>query len=139
MVEKRFQEIFTKWAKTHYKGGNVAWELKLEKGKSFAFNKVADHQIDGLQAVKHKGIYHKVSDTPVSVAGGGMRFTAKKPFDCFFLQGEAYVVICFYEPRKPKRTYFIDVDDFVYERDTADRKSLTEKRADEIAVHFYEL
>lgn len=135
MVESAAQSLFKTWIeKNHDPKINAVWELKLEKGISFAFSRVAVHQIDGLQSAKHKGLYYKPSDMPQSFYGGkGFRFVKPKPFDCMFIRGDAYVVIVFYEPRKKKRMYWIDVDRFVEERDTSTRKSLTEQRAKEIA------
>lgn len=131
MKEADFQRIFTKWVREHHDGINAVWELKLEKGSSFAFGKVADHQIDGLRTAKHKGIFHKISDAPFGHSG--FRFHRPKPFDCLFVKCDAFIVICFYKPRRVKEMHWIDVDRFVKERDASDRKSLTEERAREIA------
>jgi hypothetical protein len=132
MKESNLQSLFKIWIKkNHDPEKNTVWELKIEKGKSFAFSRVADHQIDGLQSAKHKGLYYKIADAPFGHSG--YRFHKPKPFDCLFIRGDAYVVIVFYEIRKKKRMYWIDVDKFVEERDTSTRKSLTEDRAKEIA------
>ena len=156
-LEKNFQQEF--------KTNNTlfgCFELKLCKGFSIPFASIAEHQIKALLAVQsQKGLYHKISDQPVSIQEGAdqkatlfeaflagqtgqpfptqekpgkekMRFTRPKPFDCFYL-GEipAYVVIMFYLPRKKKNVYYIYIDDFLAMRDEATRKSITETMAEE--------
>lgn len=106
---------------------SMVFELKLEKGTSFAFSRVAEHQIEALRQAKHSGLYHKISDMPQSFYGGNkhFRFVKPKPFDGVYLRGvNAFVVLMFYKPRQPKIAYLIDVDMFVKERDSAIRKSL---------------
>lgn len=136
MKEKNFQTLFTQWARENPPGVSTAWELKLEKGKSMLFSRVAPHQIEGLLNVKHRGQYHKISDMPLRAAGkaGFMRFGKPKPFDCLYLSGEAYVVVLFYVPREPKVMHFIDIDVWIKETQTSDRKSLTKDRSKEIAA-----
>lgn len=135
MVEKNLQSIFSAWVKANREKfeKTVVWELKLEKGTSFAFDRVADHQIEGLLESKHQGMYHKISDTPVSW-GGQMRFTSKKPLDCMLVKNaEAYVVLCFYKPRQRKETLWIDIDRFLKVKTEAPRKSIREAEARFIA------
>ncbi|RLC34407.1 hypothetical protein DRH14_03040 [Candidatus Shapirobacteria bacterium] len=141
MKEKHFQ--------TEFKNNNTLYgcfELKLCKGKSLPFSAVADHQIKALLAVKSpKGLYHKLTDQPVSILQENekdkkdkkkdkknvkMRFTRPKPFDCFYLgKQDAYIVVMFYVPRKKKNVYYIDIDDFLRMKKTASRKSFTEEMA----------
>lgn len=134
MKEKNFQSEFTAWIRECAPGRSAAYELKLEKGTSFPFNRLADHQIEALQRAKGPGLYHKISDLPLrSFAEQGakmMRFGKPKPFDCFFLcQAEAWLVLLFYVPRAKKEMLFIDIDAFLKERSIATRKSLTIERA----------
>ena len=132
MVEKNFQSIFKNWLGANMPEVTSVYELKLEKGKSIAFSRVYDHQVIGLRMAKYGGLYHKIPDSPVSY--GGARFNKPKPFDCFVLRNaEAYIVILFYEPRKDKEVFFIDVDAWIVERDSSTRKSLTKDRAREIS------
>lgn len=128
MKEKDIQQIF----KNKNKKTGV-FELKLCKGTSMAFDHVADHQIEALKAVSSdEGLYHKISDSPVS--WGGQRFTKPKPFDCFVLKNQpAYVVICWYVPRKKKAFYYIPVQKFIEKRNSVERKSITEEMSAEIA------
>lgn len=132
MVEKDFQAQFNTWLALNPPGGTTAYELKICKGKSIGFDHVAEHQIKALRAVKKRGLYHKISDAPFGHSEG-FRFHKPKPFDCFWIKGEAFVVVLFYEPRRSKVMCFIDVDVWVKERDGSDRKSLTLDRAREIS------
>lgn len=133
MVEKNFQSLFKNWLGANMPKVTTAYELKLEKGKSIAFDRVYDHQVSGLRMAKYGGLYHKISDVPFNHSNG-FRFNKPKPFDCMVLvKAEAYVVILYYKPRKEKRVYFIDIDAWIKERDESDRKSLTEERAEAIS------
>jgi penicillin-binding protein-related factor A (putative recombinase) len=134
MNEKVIQTLFSKVIETDR---NVAYELKLEKGKSMPFKAVRDDQIKALKAVKSTGLYHKIQDFPYSSAT--VRFAKAKSFDCFTLKGEAYIGICFYEPRKPKEVILIDIDDFVKEMDKSKRKSLTKQRSVEISTRIIKI
>jgi len=109
------------------------FELKLAKGTSIAFDSVREHQIEALcQASGDDGIYHKISDSPVSWQQN-MRFTKPKPFDCFFLKNQpAYVVICWYVPRLSKDFHYIPIANFIQAKNTATRKSLTKQMSAEI-------
>jgi hypothetical protein len=132
------------------------FELKLCKAKPgghmspLPFDRVAPHQWLALLAVNHEqGLYHKITDVPVSQMqkegeegaegkeGKKLRFTKPKPFDCFFLKNTpAYVVICFYEPRKTKMFTYIPIDCFMQEKSVSSRKSLTMQRAMELAEYI---
>ena len=110
------------------------FELKFTKGKSLPFSALADHQKKALLDVSStRGFYHKLSDFPM-FADNKMRFNRPKPWDCFFLVCQpAYVVVCFYVPRKKKRLYYIRIQDWLEMEKRADRKSMTEKMAIEYA------
>lgn len=110
------------------------FELKICKGTSLPFSAVDDHQIEALlNGSSERGIYHKISDAPFGHSGG-FRFHKPKPFDCFFLRNvPAYVVICWYIPRKKKAFHYIPVKSFIKKRDAVERKSLTEQMSAEIA------
>ena len=131
MKEKNFQAEF--------KGKNTlfgAFELKLCKGKSLPFSAIADHQTEALIAISGDGLYHKLTDQPVSIQQENvkMRFTRPKPFDCFYLKDMgAYIVIMFYEIRKKKNVYYIDINDFLQMKEAATRKSITEEMAEDYA------
>ena len=115
-----------------------AFELKIEKSKRFTFTNVKDHQIANLKNVKNGGCYHKISDSPI-FKGMKSRFTAQKPFDCFVLKGNAFVVICWYEERTRKELHFIDIDDFVKKKEISKMKSMTYEESKEISKIIYNL
>lgn len=126
MSEADFQTKFTRWAKYNLKT-NTACELKVAKeGQSLPFSAVKDHQILALSIVKNNGLGYKIPDAGYD----------QKPFDYFFIHGEAYVVVM-YCKRNQKEFFMIDVDDFVNEGTQSKRRSLTEERAREIGVACY--
>lgn len=137
MVEKNLQSIFSAWVKANKDSipSSTVWELKMEKGTSMAFDRVADHQVAALIEVKQGGMYHKISDMPQSFYGGSkaFRFVKPKPADCMLVKGDAFVVLCFYRPRQKKETLWIDIDRFVKVKLESARKSLTEAEARYIA------
>ncbi|KUK98883.1 MAG: hypothetical protein XE08_0353 [Parcubacteria bacterium 32_520] len=116
MKERDFQAKFGRWIRENQENLEIkpaVYELKIEKGKSFAFDKVKEHQIKALLDAKHNGIYYKINDLPV-YTGSKTRFSSLKPFDCFYLKGiRAYIVIGFYTPRKKIEAVFIDIDKFL--------------------------
>ncbi len=129
MKEKDIQQ---KFKELNQKEG--IFELKLCKKTSLPFKNIADHQIEALLAgSSEKGLYHKISDSPVS--WGGQRFTKPKPFDCFFLKNQpAYIVICWYQPRIKKDFHYIPIKNFLDMQRNADRKSITEEMSKEAAT-----
>ena len=116
MKEKDFQSKFGKWIRENTDSLEIkpaVYELKFEKGKSFALDNVREHQVESLLAAKHTGLYHKISDLPV-FHGSGTRFATKKPFDCFYVRGiAAYLVIGFYTPRQKIEAVFMDINRFI--------------------------
>ena len=126
MKEKQIQPIFGKNNKIQ-----GFFELKLAKSNSLPFNSVKPHQIKALTQAQTKGIYHKISDSPWT-----QKFTLPKPFDCFLLQSNAYVVICWYIPRKPKLFTYIPITAWLEQEATSPRKSLTKQEAEAIATHY---
>lgn len=111
------------------------FELKLCKGTRFAFKSLQDHQETALlNASSDIGCSHKLSDMSLD----------QKPFDCFRIKNyPAYVVICFYVPRKKKRLYYIGIDEYVRRRDeilkTTGMKSFTEDEVSEIAYDWLDI
>jgi len=145
MVEKDFQVMFGQNIKNiitqlnecyDFNTYSYAFELKIAKDNSIAFNRVEEHQIEGLLKSQH-GLYHKISDSPF---GGNMKFTSKKPFDCFYLaNAHPFIVICWYKPRELKEMHFIGLNDWITESKTSTRKSLTYNRSKEICTLNYNL
>lgn len=134
MKESNLQSKFGIWLKINKMEG--VFELKLEKGKSFAFNKVKDHQVKALYEAKHEGLYHKINDLPV-YSGSMTKFANPKPFDCFYINCPAYIVIGFYKPRQEIETYIVDIDRFIELRDITlegGRKSLKQEEWEVLAI-----
>lgn len=136
MVEKDLQVLFKHYLANNPPDKATVYELKLEKGTSLSFDRVYDHQVAALRQAKRKGVYHKIADQPASIVNGRrMHFGSKKPFDCLFLKGiQAYVVVMFYKPDHLKEAIFIDIDRWVEEKETSERKSINAARAREIST-----
>lgn len=136
MKEKDIQTIFKKLIEADPPTRTTVYELKLCKGKSFPFSRVAEHQLEALLNAKNGSLFHKISDMPI-FTGHQTRFTKKKPFDCLSVyRADAYIVIVYYKPRKKKEFLLIDIDEFILEMQNSERKSLTEDRARCIAREY---
>lgn len=138
MKEKQIQTLFNK--QNRIQG---VFELKLCKGISIRWDSVKDHQVESLMRAKSpRGLIYKIPDSPVPRDGDGRqtRFTTRKPFDCFFVANfPAYVVVCWYVPRKRKTLYYIDIDAFLSYKLRALRKSFREFDAGQMAKYVFEL
>jgi len=148
MVEKNFQTLFSAWAiknKSYIKtkfGKCAVFELKLSKTKSIRFDELREHQGVALTEVTGVGCYHKITDQPVSWgAETKIRFTAKKPFDCFFIsESPAFVVVFFYvkgQRAKDREMIFIRIEDWLKEWKIAEaegRKSVREEYLRSIGI-----
>lgn len=135
MKEKQIQTLFGKWLQENPRPSASAYELKMSKGNTLVFSAVKEHQVTALLAVKRGGLYHKISDSSIFDNTRGFRLPSKKPFDCMWLNGiNAYLAVIFYKPRQPKVVYCIDIEDWVRETKTSPKKSITEKRATELAI-----
>lgn len=119
MKESEFQTLFTRWAK-HNLTTSTATELKITNTDRFYIRNLADHQRRNLLNTKHHGIYYKIPDVGFD----------QKPYDGFFIKGDAYVCIMFFKPRTPKKFYAIDIDEFVKIK----TPSITEDDASKIAT-----
>ena len=98
------------------------YELKLvnlAKQKSFAFDRVAEHQVIGLNN-SLSGLWLKIPDT-AAING----FSSQKPFDVIWMNAfKASVIVVFYMPRRFKKAIKIPVDKFVQLKDTWPKKSI---------------
>ena len=123
--EANFTLLFRHWLKANPLRSS-AFELKQTRTDSINFNAVKEHQLIALQAAKgDHGLLYKIPDDAMGV----------KPCDMMYLRcSGAFVVI-----KYPRSFVLIDVDEFIIERDISIRKSLTEKRAKEIASYTVEL
>ena len=131
MKEKDIQTIFK-----NINTIDGVFELKLCKQKSIRYDALADHQREALiNANSDTGLYHKISDFPV-YAGSKNRFNAKKPFDCFRVSNfPAYVVICFYVPRKSKDYYYIPIKAWIRSEVWSPKKSINREEIERIALY----
>ncbi len=119
--EANFQTAFRHWLMSNKSFGSAAFELKHSPTNSFPFDRVVEHQENSLFAATcNNGLLFKIPDDSISY----------KPFDMFYLRNaEAYVVI-----KYPKDFVIISINDFVRERQSSKRKSLTYERAKEISI-----
>lgn len=100
MKEKDFYRPVQNWIKKNLNQTAVV-ELKLVKGNRFRLSDMRPHQIDSLLACKHNSLVYKIPDAGFD----------QKPFDiCYFNNTLAYIGVVFYEPRKKKNLYLIDID-----------------------------
>ena len=117
MKEKNFQVTFSHWLKSvHRQTG--AFELKVAKNESLPFSAVAPHQLQALEQVRYGTFVFKIPDMGL-----------QNPYDCFcFTRQPAWVVV-----KYEKFFCLISIDVFLLEMERTVRKSLTAKRAEEIA------
>ena len=106
-------------------------ELKITKTGRLSFSCLRGKQESKLSKIDSpRGCYHKLSDMSADY----------KPFDSFFLISvPAYIVACWYKPKKPKILYFIRIKDFLALRDTSKWASMTEEEAKLICEKTLEL
>ena len=138
MKEKTMQTLFRDYIKKHPPHQTEVYELKICKGTSLPFTSVADHQVEALIQAE-EGLFYKIPDQPISWgANTKLRFAAKKPFDCLYIvKSNAYVIIWFYTPRTKKVFIKIPIFAWLDERNTSNRKSLTELKALELGEKIY--
>jgi len=134
MKEKHIQTMLSKVHNIH-----GVFELKLCKTKSIRFDSVKDHQIEALWRSQTEGLFYKIPDFPM-FAGSKTRFNSKKPFDFFYLKDTpAYVVICFYVPRRRKTCYYIRISEWVRATKMSKKKSIREEDVYAISDEMIEL
>lgn len=117
--EAKFTILFRHWLKQYDPMFSAGFELKQTTTDSLPFDAVKDHQIDALLAANSTGLLYKAPDDSRGI----------KPFDLFYLRGAAtYVVI-----KYPSCFVLINIRIFKMEKEKSKRKSLTVKRAQQIA------
>lgn len=118
MREKDFQGKLRHWA-LHFMTETFAFECKVSHTDSLPFDALAPHQKQSLYVTKHASLFYKISDDSPGF----------KPYDGFMMVHEpAYVVVMFTKYSK-KEFWMIDIDIWIKEEETSDRKSLTRERA----------
>lgn len=124
--EKDFQSLLTKWLKQNAEYSS-AYELKITKGNTLPFSRIAEHQLTALYKAKHNILVHKISDLGIGTY---------LPFDCFTLvKSKAYLVIMFYKPRAKHICYAIDIDDVLKLKNK--KRSITEEDAKTLGITIY--
>lgn len=113
--EQNFTTQFLKWAR-YNKLSSFAFEAKVAIGKSLSFSAVKEHQIYALLQAK-KVFCYKISDFD----------RMQKPFDGFCLSKADGFVVIYFHKRENKEFFMINITDFLTEKKTSSRKSLTEK------------
>lgn len=80
----------------------AGWEFKIvHRPKRFYLKDIREHQINNLYKTKHGCFWYKMPDQGIG----------QKPYDAVSLYKEpAYLTVFFYEARKPKNFYCIDID-----------------------------
>lgn len=117
MKEKDLQSMFGNWLKANKKI-TAGWELKICKTNRFSLSNIASHQISNLELTNKDLLYYKFPDLGL-----------QNIYDCVSLYKEsAYVVIFYYQPRKPKNFYAINITAIIGLIDDG-KKSLTEEDA----------
>lgn len=115
--EQKLTTLFLKWASVNFRH-TFAFEVKQTQDKSIPFSSLAPHQKRALMIAKHGFFKWKIPDAGY-----------QNPFDGFCLyKTEAYVVVFF-----GSNFYIIDIDIWIHEQAISKRRSLTSKRAIEIA------
>lgn len=123
--EKDFQSDFTAWIRHERNKGNFdysfAFELKISDSQRLAFSKIEPHQYTSLKRAALDCVYHKISDQSLSF----------KPFDGFQIcRVPAFLIILFYEPRKPKEPVFIPILKLLeFMEKNPSKKSITKEEA----------
>lgn len=83
--ERDTYPVFANFIRKYWKFGSSAFELKFVKGKHFLLSELPSDQERALRMTYENGVYHKISDQSMG----------NKPWDAFFLKGNAYLVVYF--------------------------------------------
>ena len=122
--ESEFTTKFKRWVYHEWTDDQPAYfELKVSREKSIPFGAVSDKQNLNLKIRK---FVHKFSDFD----------RMGTPFDMICFTGNGFVVIHYYRPRN-KEFFIVPIDDFLKEKASSSRKSLTEDRARELFGSYF--
>lgn len=120
--EAEFGLLFRHWLRANPRPVSCAFELKQTTINSLPFSDVQEHQLAALLAVTDSSLLYKIPDDSRGV----------KPFDMVYLtHADAFVVI-----KYPDCFVLIEPQEFIWERDHSERKSLTSERAREICTVY---
>jgi len=121
-LEAKLTVQWQKWAKA-YLDHTCLWEIKVARTHLFPFSAVKDHQIVALKAAGKKFIYKLSDANRVQMPCDGVTIC----------NAPGYVVVIFYQPRKLKRFYMIEVSVFLDAQAKWPRKSLTAADCSDLA------
>lgn len=106
----------------------IVWEAKITKTNTLSLNCLADHQEEKLLEAE-RAMAHKIADVG----------RAKKPFDGIVVyKATSIVVAIFYKPRATV-VYEIYARDFLKEKYTSGKKSITKERAEELCFNIMDI
>ena len=100
----------------------------LTKKKSIGLYCFEDHQLPTLRKAVGRGLWYKHPDLGHRTPGDGM-----------FFKGEAYVALYWYMPRVLKHCHLIRIQDFDKFFEGADKRSIRQEEAEEIATYSFDL
>lgn len=130
MVEKDYYPAINKYYLKNigqYEN-TIVWEAKITKGNTLPFSCLAPHQEENLLAAE-RAMAHKIADVG----------RHKKPMDGIVVyKATAIIVAVFYKPREAV-VYEIYIRDFLKEKYESGERSLSQKRAQEIAFNIMKL
>ena len=124
-LEKDFQTDFNKWCK-HVFRETAVFELKVAD-TSLPFSDVQEHQENALYNAHHGHIVFKIPDSGY-----------QNPFDSLMMvRVPAYIVVMFHAKHRGQKEFFmIGIDEWLHEKQSSERKSLTPERAGQIGVAY---
>jgi hypothetical protein len=127
MKERDFYRPVQNWVRSNLNQTAVI-ELKLVKEGRFRLSDMRPHQLQSLSQCKHNNMVYKIPDAGYD----------QKPFDiCYWNKTNAYIGVIFYEPRKKKNLYLIDIDSIV--TFDSSKVSYSEEELSQLAAHRAEL
>jgi hypothetical protein len=128
--ERNFLAAFRDWAVKNG-GSSAVFELKSTPDTSLPFDRLEPHQKEFLLKAKHGKAYYHPSDHANSLG-----YKEKLPCDVLFMVGvKSFVAIMYRVKEKGQKTfYLVDIDRFLEEEKTSERRSLTEDRCKAIGI-----
>lgn len=117
MKEKDYYASIAAYCKKNWHG-SFAIEIKIAKGNALPFSALLPHQEEAMLQAERSFIY-KIPDAGI----------AKKPFDMVMVSnGDAVLILIYYRVRNAK-IFLVPLRNFIKERESSLRKSLTSERA----------
>lgn len=113
-----------KWLKENPFLSSCTFEIKHTRGReSLPFSEIKNEQIAYANKVRSsEGVLIRVHGTN------------GEPDYNYYRRSPAYIVV-----RYPKKFYIIPIENLLHEKETSGAKSLTQDRANEIALHIHKI